>query len=66
MTKYSVKTGTISIAATVSRIAAINPKNFIGLQILYNLKIVPITFIPSEYVSSFDTLPSGLSRYSMI
>ena len=48
-----------------ANITAIIPKKFIGLYVRYNFKIVFRTFMPSEYVFNLETLPSGLSLYSI-
>ena len=60
--KYSLKTGTNKQIEMIKKIKANSPKNAIGLYSLNNLAIVPSTFAPSDYVLSFDSLPSGRSR----
>ena len=48
------------------RLKDIIPKYAMGLYVLNSLAMVRRTLNPSEYVLSLDSLPSGLSRYSII
>lgn len=65
VSKYSIPIGIKNAAEITANKKAIMPKKPIGLYVLYKRIIVLITFIPSLYVLSFDSLPSGRSLYSI-
>ena len=61
--KYSINNGIKKTNARTSIKTATLVKNANGLYSLNKVAIVERTFIPSENVFNFDTLPDGRSRY---